>query len=337
MPDTDPADIFLQHREAVLEALLSDPSLGWAGPPAADPLSGLDDDHPFAPEAFPDAAVNSGSGPKASERILALLNGESANSGFDWPDYAPPPPAGNLAPAPSAEENTEPSASSRASDPGAARFASPIRDLVLRARKPKVALAIGGALLLVVVVAILTSGGSPDSAGNRTVIATATGPVNPAGPTPSTSTTPTAGSAIQIKSAQSHCPPGGTPAMDAFVGTGKAWSCPRAYRVDGQVLIIDLGRSYRVDSIGMVPGWDSIGSDGADQWAKYRTASRISYKFDDANATTYTQQTLDQRALVVTKVNPEISTTKIVVTVLESKGDPAINSIALSSMVVTGH
>ncbi|WP_330179423.1 discoidin domain-containing protein [Nocardia sp. NBC_01503] len=337
MPDKDPGDIFLQHREAVLEALLSDPALGWTGAPATEqpPFGELDDDFDVPGAAAPDPAPSSGGGPKASERILALLNGHTATSEFEWSDYAPP--AEKAPELPAAEETADKlGAPGRGARSPVARFADPIRDLALRARQPKVALAVAGVLVLVVVLALLTSGGEPENTSGQTVLATATGPANPA-PAQPTSTAPAAGTPIQIKSAQSHCPPGGTPAMDAFAGTGKAWSCPRAYKVDGQILVIDLGRSYRVDSIGLVPGWDAIGSDGGDQWAKYRTASRISYKFDDANATTYTQQTLDQRALVVTKVSPEISATKIVLTVLESKGDPTVNSVALSSIVVTGH
>ncbi|MFB7720152.1 hypothetical protein [Nocardia sp. NPDC056100] len=338
MPDKDPGDVFLQHREAVLEALLSDPALGWTGTPAAEdpPLGEFDDDFDVPAPAVPDTppAPATGGGPKASERILALLNGQTANTEFEWSDYSPPaekPPA-----MPAAEEAAEQLTASTGTRSSAAKFADPIRELALKARNPKVALAIGGVLVLIVVLALVTSGGEPENTSNRTVLATATGPATPA-PAQPTTTAPAGGVPIQVKSAQSHCPPGGTPAMDAFAGTGKAWSCPRAYKVDGQILVIDLGRSYQVDSIGIVPGWDAIGSDGGDQWAKYRTASRISYKFDDANATTYTQQTLDQRALVVTKVSPVISATKIVVTVLESKGDPTVNSIALSSIVVTGH
>ncbi len=126
--------------------------------------------------------------------------------------------------------------------------------------------------------------------------------------------------------------------MDAFSGEpGKAWSCARAFKVDGQVLNIDLGKTYQIDSIGIVPGWDSVSKDGADQWAKYRTVSRVSYQLDDDRATVYTQQTLDQRTLVVTKLDPPIRASRIVLTVLESKGEPTINVTAISSIVLMGH
>ncbi|WP_067694227.1 hypothetical protein [Nocardia jejuensis] len=332
MPDTDPGDVFLQHREAVLEALLSDPSLNWTGTPEPEQtrLDGVDED-PFTPGLTP----ASGNGPKASERILALLNGQNADTDTERSDYVPADT--DYAQTPGTEDNTQSSASSSDSRASLARRGAPIRALLPRIREPKVALAIAAACTLVVALAILTSGGETEPTNNPAVLATGTGSPDPLTPTQPATPTTAVGSPIQIKSAQSHCPPGGTPAMDAFAGTGKAWSCPRAYKVDGQILIIDLGRSYRVDSIGVVPGWDASTPDGVDQWVKYRTASRVSYRFDDANATTYTQQTLDQRALVITKVSPEISATKIVVTVLESKGDPVLNSIALSSMVVTGH
>ncbi|WP_280455363.1 hypothetical protein [Nocardia brasiliensis] len=64
--------------------------------------------------------------------------------------------------------------------------------------------------------------------------------------------------------------------------------------------------------------------------------SRVSYQFADPDTTTYTQQTLDQRALVVTKLAPPVSASKIVLTVLASKGDPTVNTVAISSIMIIG-
>ncbi|MFE2961035.1 discoidin domain-containing protein [Nocardia tengchongensis] len=342
MPDEDPGDVFLNHRTAVLEALLSDPSL--AGPAEfapPDPAATFDSGDLFAgesPSPAEDLAPRRGeAGASASERILALLNGDPG-SGPATLDFA----SSGAARSSGAAEQSEPESSgeTRAAAPAAVSTGGsdrrdPLRDLIVVVRRPKVALAIGAALaVLLVMVLVLSGGGAPSQ---TPVYATAT-PAQ-ATPAPASSVTPTttAAAALTVKSAQSHCPPGGTAGLDAFTGPGKAWSCPRAYRVDGQVLTIDLGGTYTVESIGLVPGWDAIGSDGTDQWPKYRTASRVSYQFDDPNITVYTQRTLDQRGLVVTTMKPPVRASRIVLTVVESNGDPTTNITALSSIVITGH
>ncbi|MFE4459148.1 discoidin domain-containing protein [Nocardia tengchongensis] len=342
MPDEDPGDVFLHRRAVVLDALLSDPVL--TGPSDIEEVDLLDiagtegdlfaAELPHTDEA-PSAGRDSGGGPKASERILALLNGDPGGSPAAL-DFSAP-----TARAPGASDpEAESSQATRPAEPAAASAAAtwiryPLRDLLAVVRRPKVALAICAALVvLLVVVLVLSGGGQPPE--RPTYAVPTQGPVGPA-PTTSVAPTTPAASTLTVKSAQSHCPAGGTPGLDAFVGPGKAWSCPRAYRVDGQVLTIDLGGNYTVESIGLVPGWDAIASDGADQWPKFRTASRVSYQFDDPNTTVYTQQTLDQRALVVTTMKPPVRASRIVLTVVESKGDAATNIVALSSIVITGH
>ncbi|WP_216900812.1 discoidin domain-containing protein [Nocardia alni] len=341
-------DVFVRHRGAVLDTLLSDPS--FSGPSAApgpltggagieefavgDPGFGSDPFASGAPAAS--APRRADAGPRASERILALLNGESPAAGGMEFESDHSTLASKLASPP--ESPVAPDESHRSAAPLTPRSSAPnpLADLLVQVKKPKVALIIAGVLaVLLIVVLVFTTGGKDSSSTSLAVIT----PVSaaPAQSAPATSTAP-ADSTIQVKSAQSHCPPGGTPGMDAFSGDGgKAWSCARAYNVDGQVLTISLGKTYQVDSIGIVPGWDHTSPDGTDQWAKYRTVSRVSYRFDDSDATTYTQQTMDQRTLVVTKISPPVQADKVVLTVLESKGDPSVDTTAISSIVITGH
>ncbi|WP_328404141.1 discoidin domain-containing protein [Nocardia sp. NBC_00403] len=354
MPDQDPGDIFLRHRGAVLATLLAHPELGYSeidlgampgfdGPDSSRSESnGPDFGAPeFASElSAPVQRPRSADGPKASERILALLNGQSADamSSMDYaPDYSEPSAATSSGPVESADPPKS-SSGERSSSSPSGRF-GPVegyaRGALAELRKPKVALAVGAVVAVLLVLLLVTTGGN-DSPEDRVLVITP--PPTSAAPSTTGPPTPAAGATIQVKSAQSKCPPGSTSAMDAFAGqAGKAWSCVRAFKVDGQVLTIELGKTYQIDSIGIVPGWDYVGPDGTDQWAKYRTASRVSYLFDDGKATTYTQPTLDQRTLVVTKIDPPVSASKIVLTVLESKGEPAINTTAISSVVVTGH
>ncbi|RMI29508.1 hypothetical protein EBN03_25890 [Nocardia stercoris] len=322
----------------MLETLLADPAVGGsaAPEPAESPLpatglglpllesamgSGAD---PDAPPARPRPPSE---GAKASERILALLSGEGGPSAAERPGQFAEFDPGRL----SAESAAPPPPP----EPPAAAPARPApQGGVLR--KPVVIFSIGAVLVLVVILVLaLTSGGGKHQADNVAYVTAAPGP--PTSAAQPVTPTAAASSTLTVKSASSHCPAGSTPGMDAFGGPGKAWTCVRAYKVDGQVLTLDLGHTYQIDSIGIVPGWDQVGTDGIDQWTKYRTVSRVSYQFDDTDTTTYTQQTLDQRQLVVTKLSPPVTASKIVLTVLASKGDPTINTVAISSIVITGH
>ncbi|MEV4240685.1 MULTISPECIES: discoidin domain-containing protein [unclassified Nocardia] len=344
MPAEDSGDVILRHRTAVLDALLSDPSFSetgagidtpeLSGPLTGEPTEALDDlAHAIGglpPEA---AGRRSADGPKASERIIALLNGQTSDSApaLDFSsDFSEA--ASRTAPAESASAGAE----TRGSSAKQPEFSERVTKVVTHLKNPKVALAVCAVMAVLLVLALMTTGGK-DETKRPQQLAVVTPTAAPSSK-PEQSAVPTSGGPLQVKAAQSHCPSGSTPGMDAFSGQqGKAWSCVRAFKVDGQVLTIDLGKSYQVDSIGIVPGWDSVGTDGSDQWAKYRTVSRVSYQFDDSNKTTYTQQTLDQRTLVVTKMEPPVSASKITLTVLQSKGEQTINTVAISSIVITGH
>ncbi|UGT63333.1 hypothetical protein [Nocardia asteroides] len=312
MPDEDSGDVFLHHRALLLDTLLADPALAGPGRGAPDPEQS-------GPVSVP---LRSSGGPKASERILALLNGEQ---------YEPEPPPG-LANVARSEQAADPEPEPDP-EPRRPRAAGPLTAGLALLRRPKVAVAAAAALVLALILTLVSTGGRTDEqAAIGTLVVTAP----PLTSAPSTSAVPGT-EPIEVKSAQSKCPPGSTAAMDAFSGLPeKAWSCVRAYKVDGQVLMIDLGRTYEVDSIGIVPGWDSVAADGTDQWNKFRTVSRVSYQFDDGNSTVYTQQTLNQRTLVVTPIRPALRASRIVLTVLQSSGDAAVNTTAISSVVVTG-
>ncbi|MFC9435286.1 discoidin domain-containing protein [Nocardia sp. NPDC057030] len=338
MPEKDAGDVFLRHRGAVLDALLTEP----ASPVAAEletsePDLGVPfgaDTEPMGPPT-PEQRRSAG-GPKASDRILALLNGtvpESASAldfSAEFPDLAEHGMAASRSAGPVSEATEQ--ADSRRQAPAEGLAGKALTYL----KNPKIALPLGAALVILLIVALVNSGGKNKEDSDRL-------PVVAQSAVPTTSKPPLSGAAapgaiIPVKSAESHCPPGGTPGMDAFGGQqGKAWACERAFKVDGQVLTIDLGKSYTVDSIGIVPGWDSVSADGVDQWQKYRTVSRVSYQLDGAKTRLLYQQTLDQRTLVVTKIDPPVSTTRIILTVLASKGDPTINTVAISSIVITGH
>lgn len=357
MSADDSGDVFLRHRGAVVDALLSDPSFGpSAGVAPGESVvqapvtsAGVISAPDLVPgesliEPEPAAATadrrRANGAPKASDRILALLNGEPPDEspGMEFSSEFTEMAASRLRSSPTATESVHPGEESeQASSHAAPRSAgaAPLTAILTQIRRPRVALAIVAVLAVLLVVVLVTTGGDKSKSDQAVVVTpVAAGTLTPSKTDPAASASGT----IAVKSAKAHCPSGSTDGMDAFAGQpGKAWTCVRAFKVDGQVLTINLGKTYQVDSIGIVPGWDSTGSDGVDQWTKYRTVSRASYRFNDTDATTYTQQTMDQRSLVVTKINPPVSASKITLTVLASKGDSSINSIAISSIVITGH
>lgn len=375
MPDADSGDVFLRNRGAILDAVLADPAFGLPGNAPVEPAESSEAESSSGPEgpeiafdesllaaaplardtsAYADdspplvgvgaSAVESDSGPavsrprrstagpSASERINALLSGQlpdTRESSFASDNAERVSDRLNSTAPPEAE--TQPST---APEPQRAERQSPqeiAREVADQLRKPRVALAVAAVIALLIVVLLVVTGGKEDAETQPLAVTPA-----PTQPAPQT-TAEAAGGTIEVQAAESTCPPGGTDGMDAFSGEpDKAWSCPRAYKIDGQVLRIDLGKKYEIDSIAIVPGWDHVGSDGTDQWTKFRTVNRVSYQFDDDDKTTYTQETLDQRSLVVTQIEPPLEASEITLTVLKSSGSSSVNTVAISSIVITG-
>jgi uncharacterized protein YoaH (UPF0181 family) len=331
MSDTGAADNFLRHRGAVLDAVLSDPTL-------SNSIQG----EPDSPVAETGGGGVVGEGARASDRIRELLDGGlSSGSAVDQVLFADRTVR---------RRNAEPDDHTDADINGLLSLPDPPRtrprrfgrfgEAVGALSRNRGALVLAGACALVIAVLVavfVTIGGDDDPQDAKAPVATPSAPASvPAAP-PAPSAAAPVGVPIQVKSATTQCPAGSTDGMDAFSAEdGKAWSCVRAFNVDGQVMTIDLGKQYKIDSIGIVPGFDYIAPDGTDEWDQHRTASRVSYEFDDSDRTTYTQDTMDQRTSVVTKIEPPIATSQIVLTVLKSNGNRSADDVAISSIVITG-
>ncbi|MEV0032729.1 hypothetical protein [Nocardia sp. NPDC050793] len=345
MSAADSEDLFLRHRGAILDALLSKTEEPAATSSAAPDNASASEPSTAGGEAKPPDATETATTeptaarrePKPSDRINALLSGIDPDTGDDEPE---PSPASNGEDKKPGREDEHSRRTTTRSVPGAHSLA-PIavfaRGAITQLRRPKVALAAAGVLLVLVVWGLVAGGDDDETTARPPLIVPTSSPtVTTAQATPSEPAA-ASGQLITVRSAESRCPPGSTPGIDAFgPDTTKAWACVRAYRVDGQVLRIDLGKTYQIDSIGIVPGWDHVGQNGEDQWDRYRTVRRVSYRFDDPRSTVYTQQTLDQRTLVVTKIEPPVTASRVVLTVLESSGAPSVNTTAISSIQVTG-
>lgn len=367
MPDADSGDVFLRNRGAILDALLADPAFGLTDRPVAEaeePVvvaapavrAGFDESllgpapdsgpvaysrsanrsEPESPAAEPDSEPvpprQSTAGPSASERINALLSGQPMDMGTtsSLATENAERVASRLNTPAATEDQPERPAESEQAGAGRQTPQEMAREVAEQLRKPRVALAVAAVVALLIVVLLVVNGGEEESGSTPLAVTAAPTQAPPA-------TEPSGSGTIMPEAAESTCPQGGTEGMDAFSGEpDKAWSCPRAYKLDGQVLRIDLGKEYEIDSIGIVPGWDHVGTDGADQWTKFRTVSRVSYQFEDEDRTTYTQETLDQRSLVVTRIEPPLKTSEIVLTVLRSTGSRSTNTVAISSIIITG-
>jgi hypothetical protein len=176
-------------------------------------------------------------------------------------------------------------------------------------------LAVGLVLAIVFIVTALSrANGHAPAAG-----AVAVTPV-PAGPAPAAPSTPDPGDRDHplTYTASANCPAGSS-AATALAGTGAAWVCVRGVpgaRVDGQVLHIDFGRSYRLAAVSVIPG--AVGKTPQDEgdWAQHRVITRLQYLFDDDGHTVVTQDTGAVHGPVTTALPHPLVASRVTVIVL---------------------
>lgn len=92
--------------------------------------------------------------------------------------------------------------------------------------------------------------------------------------------------------AEGSCAEGSTPAQ-TMAGTDphNAFVCVRGGG-DGQVISIDLGRTYMITAISLTPGWVGLDASGVSQWSQHRVLTTVQYTFpDDPSLPIVTQQT----------------------------------------------
>lgn len=91
--------------------------------------------------------------------------------------------------------------------------------------------------------------------------------------------------------ASGSCPAGSTSAqtMDG-ADPRNAFVCARG-GLDGQVITIELPKTYVVTAIVLTPGWVGKDASGVEQWAQHRVLSTVQYTFNDSDGTLITQET----------------------------------------------
>jgi hypothetical protein len=186
----------------------------------------------------------------------------------------------------------------------------------------KTAMMLGAGLVLalaVVVAALVIFGASPP-------------PPSPQRPAPvasvAPSVPPSAGAAPADQdqaipfAASANCPAGSTSAQAlSEAASDSAWVCVRG-GVDGQVLRVDLGKSYVLTAVSVTPGWVAKTPGGKDEWLAHRVVSRLQYMFNDADRTIVAQDTGNTHGPVLLPLR-KILASRVTVIVLQTSRPPA--------------
>lgn len=127
--------------------------------------------------------------------------------------------------------------------------------------------------------------------------------------------------------ASSDCPAGSTSAQSvADPNSTTPWICVRS--VDGQVLQIDLGRTFVITAVSIVPGAvnkvDNGGGDQTDPWLQHRVVTRVQWQFNDTDRTVKSQNTGNVRGEAVEPIRPGVLASKITVIIQETSRPPVI-------------
>jgi hypothetical protein len=203
-----------------------------------------------------------------------------------------------------------------------------VRDVAdTNAGAKKTAMMLGAALVaaVVVTVGVMVAFRRPDPAAPpnplpQTLIARASA-------TPMAAQPPTDADEAVPFTASANCPAGSTSAQ-ALTDTASdsAWVCVRGApggQVDGQVLHVDLGRSYLLAAVSVTPGWVAKTPGGKDEWMAHRVVTRLQYVFNDDDRTILTQDTANTHGPVTTPLPHRVLASRVTVIVLQTSRPPA--------------
>ncbi len=100
-----------------------------------------------------------------------------------------------------------------------------------------------------------------------------------------------------------------------------AFMCVRNL-VDGQVIRVDLPKTYVITAISLTPGWLGKDSSGRSQWAQHRVITRVQYVFNDTDHTIIMQDTGNVHGEAVQPVK-HVLASKITMLILQTSRPPA--------------
>lgn len=180
-------------------------------------------------------------------------------------------------------------------------------------------LAAVGIVITVLGAMLLYGGGKP--AGQPGNDGTQPAPVTTVAPTPVAAEAAGPDRPLRF-TASSPCPAGSTSAQ-TLDGTDptNAFVCVRD-GVDGQVIHLDLSKSYVITAVSLTPGWVGKDSSGVSQWEQHRVVTRVQYAFNDTDHTMITQDTGNVHGEAVQPVK-HVLASKVTVLILQTSRPPA--------------
>jgi hypothetical protein len=179
-------------------------------------------------------------------------------------------------------------------------------------------------IVVVVLGATLMSGGSSKPAGDDPSARPAV--ITTAAPTPVAAEIAGVDRPLPF-TASANCPTGSTSAQ-TLDGTDptNAFVCVRNL-VDGQVIRLDLPKTYVVTAISLTPGWIGKDSSGRSQWMQHRVVTRVQYVFNDTDRTMIMQDTGNVHGEAVQPVK-HVLASKITMLILQTSRPPAETTAA---------
>jgi hypothetical protein len=177
-----------------------------------------------------------------------------------------------------------------------------------------------GAVVICLLFAMLFSGGGKKKAGDDSESRSAA-VITTAAPTPVAADATGVDRPLTF-TASANCPAGSTSAQ-TLDGTDptNAFVCVRNL-VDGQVIRVDLSRTYVITAISLTPGWVGKDSSGRSQWAQYRVVTRVQYALNDTDHTMIVQDTGNVHGEAVQPVK-HVLASQITMVILQTSRPPA--------------
>ena len=205
----------------------------------------------------------------------------------------------------------------------------------------KIAMGFAAAGLVAVLVAIVgavTVYGSDEPAARPTAASvTEPGDLPPSRPAPAkpavadTSDRPLPYTADAAKS----CAAGSTSAQTmAGADPHSAFVCVRG-GADGQVIEIDLSKTYMITAISLTPGWVGKDASGVSQWGQYRVVTTVQYLFNDTDSTLVTQETKTVHGEAVQPIK-RVLASKIKILIRQTSRPPAQPEAGASPTTTAG-
>lgn len=161
----------------------------------------------------------------------------------------------------------------------------------------RVAIGFAGVLIAAVVLAVVASTMFYGGSDKKVAVRQATTVADPAVAVPESPAPPPDQPVIGDRplpytaDASGSCPAGSTSAQTmAGADPRNAFVCVRD-GIDGQVIDIDLSKTYVITAISLTPGWIGQDASGATQWSQHRVVTTVQYAFNDTERTMITQDT----------------------------------------------